>query len=564
MVYSVFHTLKDGGEKAKELSQGGQLPMDVHFINVNRPGRIPNWQLSQITAHAMRRNHERRRGLEVQSTRAQPLPASVDRSRGARSQRTDQGSEQSRPISSNDLEPRPQLLLKHAITANARTKATPTPGDERAHPSLLCSAPQRLSKHGSSPEKLSGDAPADPCGCPECRAEALALAACSTDSVFGGLRTDPFLRYPIESQDYFPAVIDHCREIIAPSPAFFELFMTHDVLFEAIITWVLCTYLLHTPELKKAMLYHYGGSLSKIRERLLFPGSTRKAVMAAISNLAGVCAYFEDDTSFNMHRNALRYLGQFRDDEDMRDRDIRASAKRPSSFHDALSYAQPRRKGKAGLPEDRSSFLTMGLSSSREPVYPNLPFSTELSARLSRVCEGFRELALRRILSIQVIERLAMERSQIVRLASRATRDREDSRALREKLTPIERLIWLGFSVFHLYTATYQLDRQEMAEAFLECSRKMARGSQLENDCLLWGGCVVTATKEIEGCSLAKGEAVTKTLLTRFKMSIEEMNGVAQRFLWNESMSSCLTAALRHRFIAVSKIEETAEWRTWL
>ncbi|OAL26933.1 hypothetical protein AYO22_03877 [Fonsecaea multimorphosa] len=286
--------------------------------------------------------------------------------------------------------------------------------------------------------------------------------------------------------------------------------------------------------------------------------------MAAISNLAAVCAYFEDDESFTMHRNALRYLGQFKDDEDLRKRDIRASTKRPSSFHDALSYAQPRLKGKAGLPLGCSSSLAAGVSNPMEPVYPTLPFSAELSARLSRLCEGFRELALRRILCVQLIERLAMERGQIVRLASRATSDRDKSRALRERLTPIERLVWLGFSVFHLYTATYQLDREEMAETFLECSRKMVHGSQLENDCLLWGGCVVTATKEIAGCSLAQGEAVTKTLLSRFKMSIEEMDAVTQRFLWNESMSSCLTAALRHRFIVVPKIEETAEWRTWL
>ncbi|OAP58256.1 hypothetical protein AYL99_07346 [Fonsecaea erecta] len=564
MGYRVFHTVKDGGDQAGERTLGGQLPMDVHFINVDRPGRVPNWQLSQITAHAMRRNHERRRGLEVLTARVQPIPR-VDRSLGDRNHLPEQPN-----VPNEALDVRSQWpLLKHATAANANTKVPPTrtPGDQRAHSSSLSSPSVCLSTHGSSPEMFSVDAHADPCRCPECRAESLiALAAFSTDNVFGGLRTDPFLRYPIAFQDYFPAVIDHCREIIAPSPAYFELFMTHDVLFEALITWILCTYLLHTPELKKAMLYHYGGSLSKIRELLLFPGSTRKAVMAAIANLAGVCAYFEDDASFTMHRNALHYLGRFKDDEDMRKRDIRASTKRPSSFpsHDALSYAQPRMKGQASGPLGCSSFLTAGLSTPNEPIYPSLPFSAEVSARLSRVCEGFRELALRRILSIQVIERLAMERGQIVRLASRATRDREQSRVLRERLTPIERLLWLGFSVFHLYTASFQLDREEMAETFLECSRKMVRGSQLENDCLLWGGCVVTATKEIEGCSLPQGEAVTRTLLSRFKMSIDEMNDVAQRFLWNESMSSCLTAALRHRFIVASKIEETAEWRTWL
>ncbi|KIW78819.1 hypothetical protein Z517_08658 [Fonsecaea pedrosoi CBS 271.37] len=539
--------------------------MDVHFISVDRPGRVPSWQLSQITAHAMRRNHERRRGLEVYSAGVQ-TPPGVDRVRGHKNHLLEQGSRNSRPIAKTHLNSQSQLHLEQAVTADASTKTPPPQRDKGAHPGMLPPGSPCLNEHGSSPETISsGDAQADPCGCRECRAESLALAACPADSVFGGLRTDPFLRYPIESQEYFPAVIDHCREIVAPGQVFFELFMTHDVLFEAVITWVLCTYLSHTPELKKAMLYHYGGSLSKIRERLLVPGSTRKAVMAAISNLAGVCAYFEDDASFNMHRNALRYLGQFEHDEDLRERDVRASTKRPSCFHDALSYAQPRMKSPTIFPEYSPSSLTTGQSAGEEPVYPKLPFSPSLSARLARVCEGFRELALRRILSIQVIERLAMERGQIVRLASRATRDRERSQAFRERLPPIERLIWLGFSVFHLQTATYELDREEMAETFLECSRKMTRGSQIENDCLLWGGCVVTATKEmLEGCPLAQGDAVTKTLLSRFKMSIDEMNGVAQRFLWNESMSSCLAATLRHHFIVVSKIEETVKWRTWL
>jgi len=232
--------------------------------------------------------------------------------------------------------------------------------------------------------------------------------------------------------------------------------------------------------------------------------------------------------------------------------------------HDALSSAQPRPKGEDSLPNNSSNILQVGLQSATEPVYPTLPFSHELSNRISCLSEGFRELALKRIISIQVIERLVMNRGQIVRLASRATMDRELSKVLKERFTPLERLIWLAFSVFHLCTATYKVDREELAQTFIECSRKMVGGSKAENECLLWGGCMVATIQAVEDWELPQRQAATEIVLSRFKMSIDQMSAVAQKFLWNEVMSASLTAIMRHRFIVVAKIEDGAEWRTWL
>jgi hypothetical protein len=232
--------------------------------------------------------------------------------------------------------------------------------------------------------------------------------------------------------------------------------------------------------------------------------------------------------------------------------------------HDALSSAPPRPKTEGSPLGDGFINRQESIPSASEPVYPTLPFPPDVSKRLSYLPEGFRELALKRIISIQVIERVAMNRSQIVRLASRATMDRESSRALRQRFTPLERLIWLGFSVFHLCTATYKADREELAQTFIECSRKMIRGSDAENECLLWGGCMVATIQAIEQWELPQRQAAMDILLSRFKMSIDEMNSIAQKFLWNEAMSTGLATIMQRQFVFVSKIEEGAEWRTFL
>jgi hypothetical protein len=184
--------------------------------------------------------------------------------------------------------------LSKQQSASSKIPTSATVVDRTHHPG---SQSRDSSLEQSSPEKTTAGVlanpgvPAQPCDCMYCQIRAVIrpMASAGPDMVFGGYRTDPFLRYPIPFQDYFPAVVDHCKEVIAPDPAFLELVMTHDVLFEAITSWVLCTTLAQTPELRKAMLSHYGSTLSKVRKRLLSRGTTRRAVMAAMSNLAGVC-----------------------------------------------------------------------------------------------------------------------------------------------------------------------------------------------------------------------------------------------------------------------------------
>lgn len=75
---------------------------------------------------------------------------------------------------------------------------------------------------------------------------------------------------------------------------------------------------------------------------------------------------------------------------------------------------------------------------------------------------------------------------------------------------------------------------------------------------------MVVTIQAIEDWELPQRQEATEILLLRFRMTIDQMNQVAQKFLWNETMGDGLTKILERRFVVVPKIEEGAEWRTFL
>ena len=208
--------------------------------------------------------------------------------------------------------------------------------------------------------------------------------------------------------------------------------------------------------------------------------------------------------------------------------------------------------------------MPIGVQDTTRLEYPKKPFSDELAEQIANLPEGFKDLANSGVISIQIIQRLALSRGHTVLLASRAAMDRESSTVLRQKFTSLEQMIWQAFSVFHLCTTTYKPDREELAEAFLRCEGELTGGTQAENDCLLWGGCVIATTKEMEGWELVQRKTVTEIVLKRFKMDIGEMNAVSRKFLWNDSMSLGLSAILQHKTISVSMDGDGPGWRIFL
>jgi len=111
-----------------------------------------------------------------------------------------------------------------------------------------------------------------------------------SDMVFGGLRVDPFETYPIQTQSYFPAVVDFCKEVVSLGPGYFQFVFSNDILFEAVVTYILCVMPQQSREIKLAMMHHYGSTLSKISRSLSSSQArSRDDVILAICNLAVIC-----------------------------------------------------------------------------------------------------------------------------------------------------------------------------------------------------------------------------------------------------------------------------------
>lgn len=108
-----------------------------------------------------------------------------------------------------------------------------------------------------------------------------------SDMIFGGLRVDPFSTYPIQARSYFPAVVDFCKEVVSLGPGYFQFVFNNEVLFEAVVTYILCVMPQQSRETKMAMMHHYGSTLSKIAQSLSSnQASSRDDVILAICNLA--------------------------------------------------------------------------------------------------------------------------------------------------------------------------------------------------------------------------------------------------------------------------------------
>ena len=187
------------------------------------------------------------------------------------------------------------------------------------------------------------------------------------------------------------------------------------------------------------------------------------------------------------------------------------------------------------------------LRTSVEPVYPVHPFPPELTERISRLPIGIVNLALNNLICMQLIERIALDEKQVVALVSRTSilEDLEDSSALRQKLTMLERLIWIATSFFHRDIVSAAPEEKIHSSSigpffkrFLECSQRMIECSQAENECLLWCGCTVALTSHLARWELSRQRIILDILLSRYKITVNEMNAIAKKFFWDDSLAA--------------------------
>jgi hypothetical protein len=373
-----------------------------------------------------------------------------------------------------------------------------------------------------------------------------------SDMVFGGLTTDPFDAYPIQAQPYFPAVVDFCKHVVSLGPGYFNFILSNPVLFEAIVTYSLCVMPNQSRDTKVAMMYHYGRTLSKVGSSLSSPKDrSEDALILAICNLAVICAYCGDDKRFDTHLKGIHRLIEMRGGVEGVQQ--HGWVKAALSAVEALAGVAPQKMVTAAVSTQTTPTLTPPESpkSTTKPTYPTHPFAPDVCTVISRMPEGFRELALTGHLSVQLMNRLNITRSQIVHLMATAT-NADGDRAWQELLrasAPIERMAWLTVLVFHLRSSTYTSDCKELAETVMECAR-IGLKSQAEAEWLLWGACLMIATPDAEKLLASEREqAIVMVFQNYSTLTFEEIDMIAHRFLWSEVLSAGLKASIAHRLM---------------
>ena len=164
---------------------------------------------------------------------------------------------------------------------------------------------------------------------------------------------------------------------------------------------------------------------------------------------------------------------------------------------------------------------------------------------------GFRELALTGHLSIQLMTRLNITRSEIVHLMATAPSDDKDKewQTLMRASSSIERMAWLTVLVFHLRSSTYISDCKELAEVALECAEIGAK-SQAQSEWLLWAACLMIATPDCEKVLGKHRDRVAAMVLQNYNhLTVDQMNSNAERFLWSEGLSASLEVHIRYQIL---------------
>jgi len=161
-----------------------------------------------------------------------------------------------------------------------------------------------------------------------------------------------------------------------------------------------------------------------------------------------------------------------------------------------------------------------------------------------RMPEGFYELAMEGLLSVQVIRRLAMNGSQIVRLMTKASDERTRWSKLLVRLVPLERISWLAFLVFHIRSNTYKKDREELAHAILKYNRQPSKHtpSKAEVDCVLWAGFLVLGVPHFENETEPPWLSDIQTMLEKHITSSKQLKEIVKKFFWNEFLSASIVA----------------------
>ncbi|OAP59786.1 hypothetical protein AYL99_04788 [Fonsecaea erecta] len=232
----------------------------------------------------------------------------------------------------------------------------------------------------------------------------------------GGLRCDPFNSYPMEPTGRVQATVDYFTQIYAPMNAgnyrdgqggnwllsyLFRVALQADLLFEATVLFIWsqlpASQLGSSPEdLERTLMSLRGSVMRKLHHRLTVPQlrCDDVTIHTVLSLMAGDFHRGQDD-HVELHREGLRRIVDLRGG--LANSDLQPQTRYSVTATEMMcDYAIRRRNRSPKTNITPDSTLT----------YPTHPFPPSLSKVLSELPEGFSDMALKTLLSHQVIRLL--------------------------------------------------------------------------------------------------------------------------------------------------------------
>lgn len=295
---------------------------------------------------------------------------------------------------------------------------------------------------------------------------------------------------------------------------FFYYQLQHPVLFEANICMAQAVRLGPLVGSSKELVYHHGNTLRRLRRSLMAEqGFDSDANILAIQCLLGMDYILNDMTAFGVHMNGMNSLVAARGGID----EVGWQAITKPNF-EALQTAwtvisartQKARETSPDAPPNKVIQI---------PEYPKHPFNPQLCAMIAKLPHGVSEIALKRVLSMPVLEVLAQTAEWTKEMERRSPQTRDVTAISRHQaeeyfdmlntieLNTNETLLCLGVLAHCISTYTnaaispVDQRRLDLHVRKLRLNLKLwtygdkATGPvDVENDCLIWSALVIAAT----------------------------------------------------------------------
>ena len=342
---------------------------------------------------------------------------------------------------------------------------------------------------------------------------------------------------------------------------FFYYQLQHPVLFEANICMAQAVRLGPLVSSSKELIYHHGNTLRRLRRALMTEqGYDSDANILAIQCLLGMDYILNDMTAFGVHMNGMNSLVAARGGIDNVGWQV---ITKPS--YEALQTAwtvisartQKLRETSPDSPPDKVIQV---------PDYPRHPFNPQLCTTISRLPQGLSEVALKRVLSLPVIESLArtakwtkemeLSRRTIPETVFKSAINRAHAEDYFDMLATMElntteTLLCLG--VLSHCISTYSdteitpLDRRrlDLHVRKLRLHLKLwtygdkATGPEdVEHDCLVWSAMVIAATAgRGEGHNNQEAWSILVRIIDEYEFARkwEVLKQKLSKFFWNDT-----------------------------